>query len=212
MSINEIWFSQDENVWLTALNNYWNQIPPQNQPREQYFCDEIINDLINIANMNGELFFNFLHENYFPWKYTAANRLTTTRYHLQRYQRENNVLELGNIKEQLFNLNHQNIQNSLAIAMQIHGLGVAGASGLISVFFPNFYGTVDQFVVTGLVQIENYPMHNELVAINPQQININQGVLLIEIMRQKATELNTLFNNHNWTPRKIDMILWGNRE
>jgi hypothetical protein len=34
------------------------------------------------------------------------------------------------------------------------------------------------------------------------------ALLLIEIMRRKATELNTLFHSDEWTPRKVDMILW----
>ncbi len=38
---------------------------------------------------------------------------------------------------------------------------------------------------------------------------------MISIMREKAQELNDIFGTHEWTPRKIDMILWtfghGNR-
>ena len=33
-------------------------------------------------------------------------------------------------------------------------------------------------------------------------------ILLIQIMRDKAAELNKCFKSDNWTPRKIDKVLW----
>ena len=37
------------------------------------------------------------------------------------------------------------------------------------------------------------------------------AVLLIDIMRRKARQLNGWFGTNKWTPRKIDMILWASR-
>jgi hypothetical protein len=37
---------------------------------------------------------------------------------------------------------------------------------------------------------------------------ISDGVKLIEIMREKARELNIRFSTRLWTPRRIDMVLW----
>lgn len=37
------------------------------------------------------------------------------------------------------------------------------------------------------------------------------AMLLVAIMRRKARELNELFDTDEWTPRKIDMILWAVR-
>ena len=44
---------------------------------------------------------------------------------------------------------------------------------------------------------------------NPESLTNNDGVILVEIMREKAEELNRNFNTDFWTPRKIDMILWS---
>jgi len=42
-------------------------------------------------------------------------------------------------------------------------------------------------------------------------LNEKDALLLIDIMRRKATELDALFPTDEWTPRKIDMILWATR-
>ena len=41
---------------------------------------------------------------------------------------------------------------------------------------------------------------------------INDGIFLIELMTQKATELNKLFRKNSWRPRDIDKVLWALRE
>ena len=87
-------------------------------------------------------------------------------------------------------------------------MGIAGASGLLSLLFPKYFGTVDQFVVKRLLEISNLPELNLIKKINPEVISLNEGVLLIEIMWNKAEELNKKFNSYNWTPRKIDKVLW----
>ena len=68
------------------------------------------------------------------------------------------------------------------------------------------------FVVKALRQIESLPERQELLAIRrPEDLTENDAVLLIEIMRRKAVELNSLFATDTWTPRKTDMILWVTR-
>lgn len=57
--------------------------------------------------------------------------------------------------------------------------------------------------------INNLEEHHLLEKINPDNISLKEGVLLIGIMREKATELNNKFNTEDWTPRKIDKILWS---
>jgi hypothetical protein len=46
----------------------------------------------------------------------------------------------------------------------------------------------------------------------PESLREKDAVLLIDIMRRKASELNTLFGTDKWTPRKLDMILWAWRK
>jgi len=43
---------------------------------------------------------------------------------------------------------------------------------------------------------------------NEMSLTTQDGVILIRIMQRKAIQLNQIFNSTEWTPRKIDMILW----
>ena len=97
-------------------------------------------------------------------------------------------------------------------AMQIRGLGTAGASGLLSLLFPALYGTVDQFVVKALLQVPDLPQRQQLERMNPEGLTVSQGVVLIEIMIRKAQQLNVQFDSRDWTPRKVDMVLWAVRD
>ena len=94
------------------------------------------------------------------------------------------------------------------IATSIRGLGTAGASGLLSILFPQHFGTVDQFAVKALCQIEDLPEIETIRSMNPEGLTIRDGVLLIKILRVKAADNNRLFGGDFWTPRRIDMVLW----
>ena len=93
--------------------------------------------------------------------------------------------------------------------MEIHGLATAGASGLLAILFPNDFGTVDQFVVKVLNNVEGINYADELSKMNPNSLSIKDGVVLTKIFREKADELNKKFGTNFWTPRKIDMVLWS---
>lgn len=43
---------------------------------------------------------------------------------------------------------------------------------------------------------------------NQMRLTIKDGVLLIHIMAGKAAENNRMFQTNDWTPRKIDKVLW----
>jgi hypothetical protein len=91
---------------------------------------------------------------------------------------------------------------------QIRGLGTAGASGLLALMYPEAFGTVDQFAVKALRDVDNLAEEPLLAAMNPDGLNTKDGVLLINIMRRRAAQNNRLFNTDEWTPRKIDKVLW----
>jgi hypothetical protein len=74
--------------------------------------------------------------------------------------------------------------------------------------YPAEFGTVDQFVVKALRDVQELPEAEALARMNPEQLTTNDGVLLIGIMRRKAAENNQQFATTAWTPRKIDKILW----
>ncbi len=206
MNINYLWNSTNEKDWEIALNNYYSLVKPSNMNIEK----ELDNlDPDSVKNMTTEQFYNFLHNKYFVWKYTQPNRLKTTRNCLEKYLRDDNLLELKEIHKLMFEYNPENIEKSLKNVQKIRGLGIAGASGLLSLLFPKYFGTVDQFVVQRLLEIKNFYKYSIISRMSPESLSLNDGVILIEIMRKKAQELNKIFTTNKWTPRKIDKILWS---
>lgn len=201
-----LWNYKDETLWLNALQHYYNLLSSSQMPlerkMEQVKCEDI-------SPLSTDDFYKFLHEEYFVWKYTQKNRLATTRKQLERYVTENRMFELDYIKHRLFVADRSNIYECLSIASNIRGLGTAGASGLLSILFPQHFGTTDQFVVKSLLEIDNLEEHLQIQRMNPNALKIEDGVILIEIMRKQAAYLNQSFNSSFWTPRKIDMILWS---
>lgn len=169
-------------------------------------------DSLAIRGLREREWYDFLKDEYFPWKYTAANRLASTRKYLRIYEETNSLGQLFSIKEELFSFDLTNIQQGLKGARKIKGLGYAGASGLLAVLFPKWFGTVDQFVVKALWEIESLSEREKLLEMRPEDLKRKDAVLLIDIMRRKAAQLNAMFGTDEWTPRKIDMILWATRD
>ena len=206
VNINSLWSSDNEQAWLDALEHYYSLLSDN-----QLLLDKRM-EAINaeeIKNLSVKDFYIFLHDDYYVWKYTQKNRLATTRKQLERYISESRIYELEFIMQRLFLADRENIFECLSLVSNIRGLGVAGASGLLSILFPHDFGTVDQFVVMSLLNIENLKEHSQIESMNPQSLKTKDGEILIRIMRQKAASLNAQFNTSFWTPRKIDMILWS---
>lgn len=206
MEIRALWEHGEETDWKNALAFYYRELND-----EELVLDREMEtlDVIKIKNMSVNEFYTFLHDKYFLWKYTAKNRLATTRKSLRKYIDENRLNELAMIQREIFAMDHNEIGECLETVSQIQGLGISGASGLLAILFPDEFGTVDQFVCKRLKEI-NLPEYEELTALDPQkQMKARDGAMLIEIMREKALELNQRFHTDFWTPRKIDMILWS---
>jgi hypothetical protein len=207
-TIDKLWQSRQEQDWKQALDYYWNSVKKENLELERHM-DKLCLD--SIRDLDPEGWYRFLHDEYFRWKYTAPNRYSTTTVHLSKYRNSTNGLpQLFSIKEKILALDLNDIYAALSVVTKIRGLGIAGASGLLSILYPQSFGTVDQFVVKALQAIPGLPEHEQLMRISPDcQVTATNGVLLIEIMRRKARENNRSFGNNDWTPRKIDMVLWG---
>ncbi len=205
MGISALWNIGSKTDWENALDNYWGAVSSGNMKLEQAFENL---DSEYVRGMNSEQFYYFLHDEYFVWKYTAKNRLATTRKSLEIYKEDNRMGELSLIHHQLFSFNRNDIEHGLFIASQIHGLGTAGASGLLSVLFPKDFGTVDQFVVKALCDVEGLKEHSQLASMSPVSLSAKDGVIIIAILRRKASELNKSFGTDFWTPRMIDKVLW----
>jgi hypothetical protein len=201
----ELWNGNDPNLWKKALKRYWEFVKSSNLALEMEM-DQL--DIGTIRTMEPQTWYRFLLEKYFRWKYTAPNRYASTTKVLRTYAANNELSALHAIKLRLFVANKDNIQHCLALATSIRGLGTAGASGLLAVLFPEHFGTVDQFAVKALAMVPELPEKGLIATMNPESLNPNDGVVLIRIMRRKADELNGALSTTEWSPRKIDMVLW----
>jgi hypothetical protein len=121
----------------------------------------------------------------------------------------NELSVLKNIQTRLFSTSPSETGECLRIACEIRGLGTAGASGLLALLFPKDFGTVDQFVVKRLQEIDHPDYGMELRSMNPEILKIKDAIILNRIMKEKALELNQRFKTDFWTPRRLDMVLWA---
>lgn len=201
--INALWDSSAHDLWSWAESLY-DKVPSAVRNRElEAFLDALTP--ARAAAYSPEEFYAFLYDKFFPWKYTANNRLASTRRSLSYYK--DNMQELALIQQALFSFEPSNVRLGLKIARLIRGLGCAGASGLLSVLFPGDYGTVDQFVVKALCQCDK-SRGDELHKIDPENITLDQAVLLEQLLRDKARQLNEENRTACWSPRRIDKVLW----
>jgi hypothetical protein len=205
ISINELWRSSDAQQWESALNHYWDFVQPRNLKLERAFENL---DLKNLQAMNQTNWYIFLRDEYFRWKYTAPNRYASTTRLLRRYEETNTLNELDEIRIQLLGIDPNDIQSGLEIANKIRGLGPPGASGLLALMYPKYFGTIDQFCVKALRLVDGLPEINALHHMNPDAIKLRDGILLVSIMRRKADTNNKMMKSNIWTPRMIDKILW----
>lgn len=204
--INVLWHSNDETAWKKALQGYYESLS-----KKELELDLELEALTSkeIENYTVNQFYDFLYNKYFVWKYGYSQYLSTYLKSLSKYKNENRLSDLEKIKIKIFNLNLYDIEACIKNADDINGLGIAGASGLLSIIFPDYFGTVDQFVVKSLLKIDNLEEYDKLLKMKPNSLNKSDAVVLMKIIRKKAKELNEQFDTDFWTPRKIDMILWS---
>jgi len=205
MSVNDLWRSPNSDEWEQALQRYWLFVQPRNMELERAL-DAL--DVRRLQNLSPQGWYDFLRDEYFRWKYTAPNRYATTTIQLRKYAECNALQELDGIRRQLFNFDLNDVGAGLKTAKKIRGLGTAGASGLLSLMYPEHFATVDQFVVKALREVKNLPEADALAKMTPLNLSVTEGVLLIGILKRKAKDNNHLFGTSIWTPRKIDMVLW----
>lgn len=205
LPVADLWVSADPKAWEAALERYWSFVQPRNLALERSL-DKL--DLERLRRMDSREWYDFLTNEYFRWKYTAPNRYASTTRHLRRYVDGDSLVDLDRIRRRLLALNSDDIQSGLEAASEIKGLGTAGASGLLALMYPRKFGTVDQFMVKALRQVNGLPETAALARMNPDSLTIRDGVLIIGILRRKAADNNRVFKSDTWTPRKIDMVLW----
>lgn len=200
LGISQLWESRNEDDWRRALASYWDNPSVRTNFTIEEFMNKLDAEAIRRSDVEGWL--TFLRE-YFHWKFTGT-------YLGQRLAdlESNEPERLFRVKELLFASDLSNIRRALERARYIKGLGPAGASGLLAILFPQWFGTVDRFVVQSLLEIQELPERHKLLRMAPKSLTDDDAVALIGILQQKASQLNGLFRTNEWTPRKIDMILW----
>jgi hypothetical protein len=151
--------------------------------------------------------YDFLLEKYFRWKYTARNRYATTTAVLKRHVDRLDELDL--IRQKLLKIDLADTLGALSLADSIPGLGPAGASGLLALIYPQAFGTVDQFVVKALRQVPGLRHAEAVAAMNAENLTIQDAATLIKILQEKARENCQVLVSGDWTPRKVDMVLWA---
>lgn len=212
MDIIKLWNEGSASDWDEALAAYYETPSVKRNLELEKSMDSI--DSEKIREMSVQDFYRFLYDEYFVWKFTAKNILAFSRKKLERYETEG-MPQLEKIQKGIFRAfdeDPEDTEELLCKASRINGLGTAGASGLLAVLFPEYYGTVDQFLVYSLCKLENLPEHAMLERIKPKDLSIKDGIVLENILRKKAKELNEKFATQEWTPKKVDMILWTYRE
>lgn len=201
------WNSKDLDIWNQKLVEYWDRVKYGNLEIEKKL-DNL--DRNEIKNLTVEEFYNFLYYEYFPWKFVEY--LGQIRGYLEKHK--NNLDEMRKLEvihSELFSFDLHDIERGLQIAHRIHGLGYIGASGLLALLFPDYFGTLDKYVIEALQEIDDIKQIDKIKTINSNSVSLNEGVMIIEILREKAKELNEIDITKKWTPRKIDMVLWGTR-
>ncbi len=206
-----MWTGGTEQEWHQAVDRYWRYVKPGNMKIELEMAEL---ERRSLQSLTAEEFYEWLYKKYFVWKYTQANRLATTRKSLERRHGHPAGLDkLHDIQCQIFTINtRENPDKALENAGRIGGLGMPGASGLLAVLFPEDFGTVDQFVVENLLQIPDYgPLLPKIRANGTVNITPSHALFMINVFREKVVELNRRFQTDYWTPRRLDMALWGTR-
>jgi hypothetical protein len=206
----DIWKSIEVAVWEEALAEYWTPVKTVNVQLERAL--ERL-EVADVKNLSPSDWYSFLLTKYFPWKYTAPNRLATTTAKFHEGFPDLGLHGLDKIRRQILSVDVNAIYNSIETARQIPGIGPAGATGLLSLLYPKYFGTADVFVVEALKKVLTLPERNDIMRIKDgSQLSPKQAELLVKIMRRKAAELNRQFETDTWTPRKIDMVLWASRD
>ncbi len=205
--LKQLWFNGTLDEWNVAVSDYFNNANVRKNQKIENCLLAITPE--NVRDMSTKEFFDYLHDQYYVWKYSGT-WLSKRQRELSSYQTENSMDELGKIQKKLihdFEYDSADTEGLLCTATRIHGLGVAGASGLLSFLSPQLYGTLDRLVVDSLKLL--YPDDEKIRKIKGNDLSINNGVFLENLLRNKADSLNKRLRTDEFSSRKIDMVLWN---
>ena len=198
------WDSIIETEWDHALSLY-NTYLADDEKASRDARVSIMNAYA-ISCLSKAEFYDYLHDVFFVWKYTAKNRLATT---IKSFEQ----MKLDDLEKARSELINPSLSDTalLDAALKIRGLGSAGATALLSTLYPSRFATIDQFVIINLQHASSLALNKIIHSINPQSINKKQALYVLALIQQKARDLNALFGKMSWTPRAIDKAVWADR-
>jgi hypothetical protein len=207
LSMVELWNSKDPSEWDYCEGELYDAaVKPENRSVERELERPGLRE--RIARMDAAQFYAFLRDEYFKWKFTAEPERSQSPRYLARHVTDGTMDRVERARRNLISRGEVSKGGSIWMLMGrnegIHGLAVAGASGLLALVYPEEFGTVDVMVTRALQKVGL----REVMKINPEKIEVEDAVTMIEIMRIKALELNRMFGANKWTPRLIDRVLW----
>ena len=82
VTLKDLWHNGTEEQWQKALDAYYVMLRPEQRDIENYINNI---DAETVKSLDENEFYEFLYDKYFVWKYTAKNRLATTRKSLEKY-------------------------------------------------------------------------------------------------------------------------------
>ncbi|HVN21329.1 MAG TPA: hypothetical protein VMU05_21260 [Dongiaceae bacterium] len=209
LDINDLWNSRDEREWLIALDRSWLTLADRRDHELVQFIHSV--DLEYVRGLGVQEWYDFLIK-YFHWQF-AGNRLQQKLRDLDK----NSFEQLFSVKCSLVEIDQPELADarkclSLVRSARIRGLDYPGTSGLLSLLFKEWFGTADICILESLRKIQSLPEKRKVREIRAWVKTKNDwrdtdAVLVINIMRRKAAQLNTAFSTNKWTPSSISIIL-----
>ncbi len=205
-----------KNLWLATVQSAWDfaegplydrRVKPRNRQLERRLERDGLRD--RLATITTNPFYDFLRNEYFPWKFTDQY-LGKQQSYLAKHKSLGQMDRLERVRRRLVNRNGLDAEAMIEMVLGqnggIHGLGVAGATGLLALTYPEEFGCVDKMVVREFNAVGLF------LEVNSGAIRVKDAAAMIAAMNKKARELNKAFGNINkWTPRTVDRALWAQR-
>jgi hypothetical protein len=192
----DLWRSNGAHDWHDALAHYWDLVKDRELKQR---LDAL--DLDRLRRMDASGWYKFLRDEYAP-----TSRYGWITRSLSSFVNAAGVEALDRCRKRLIALDPGDIATALKAALTIPGFGIVGAAGLLSLMYPSAFGPVDEFVVKALQEVEDLPEAAAMPRMSGRPLIVRDGVILIGILRRKATELSRELGEA-WTPRMVGKAL-----
>ena len=96
-------------------------------------------------------------------------------------------------------------------AGEVSGIGVATVSAILTAARPDLFAVIDTFALTAIYHHYNFPWLYKLSRDEKHKLiaDWNAYPPYVGFCRAEAAKLTMASKDHPWTPRQIDIALWG---